>query len=368
MLESHESSMTPISPADRRDAAVSVQRATPTREGVIEAVRQAMELADWKRYVPQGAEVSIKPNLGWDKLIPGSISAPWVVEGVIHAIRGHVGRICLVESDQVVVDVERALVLTGLDAVCRRENVTWVNMSRGPFVRLRQPDRLALRDVEIPEILLRTAVITVPLMKTHNKTTVTGAIKNQWGCLRALRHSFHLVLAEALVDVNLMVQPRFAVMDGTVGLEGNGPKSGMPKEMGLVLASANLVGLDATAARIMSFDPHDIQHLELCSRHGLGSLDGFGMAGVPVSEVAERFVPAAHNAVSWLELALRKSWLRRAVFDTKLLELMSWGARRYYDLWDYSVGSRLRREFFASSPYAAQWSSRGSIAAAPGAR
>jgi uncharacterized protein (DUF362 family) len=278
-----------------------------------------------------------------------------VVEGVIHAIRDHVGPIHLVESDQVVVDVEQALALTRLDSVCRRHGVTWVNMSRGPFVRVRRADRLVLVDAEIPEILFRTVVITVPLMKTHNKTVITGAIKNQWGCLRSLRHNYHLVLSQALVDVNTLVQPRFAVMDATVGLEGDGPKSGKPREVGLVLASANLVGIDATAARIMGFDPRTIDHLRLCGLHGLGSLDEISVVGDGPEAVRCSFQPATHNAVSWLELALRKSAVRRLVFETPLLGVMSWGARRYYDLWDLTVGARVRREFFASSPYAAQW-------------
>lgn len=354
-LQTAGSDLSNLTASERATAGVSVVRAGQTRETVIEDVRRAMELAEWKRYFPAGVPVSVKPNLGWDKLIPGAISAPWVVEGVILAIREHVGKLHLVESDQVVVDAEQALALTRLDQVCRRHGVTWVNMSRGQFVRFKREENLALHDVEIPEILTRTALLTVPLMKTHNKTVITGAIKNQWGCLRSLRHNFHLVLPEALVNVNRLVQPRFAVMDATVGLEGDGPKSGRPKQMGLVLASANLVGIDATAARIMGFDPATIRHLELSSQYGLGSLDGFSLQGVPPRDVQQQFLRATHNAVSWVELALRQSAIRRLVFDTPVLSVMSWGARRYYDLWDWAVGARLRREFFRDSPYADQW-------------
>lgn len=354
-MNTNSSTHEPIAANARSSAAVSIVRTQPMRDVVIRDVRRSMDLAEWKRYVPQGAPVSIKANLGWDKLVPGAISAPWVIEGVIETIREHVGPIYLVESDQVVVDVEKALRISRLDQVCKRMNVTWINMSRGPFVKMRSNDRLVLKNVEIPEVLLRTAVITVPLMKTHNKSTVTGAIKNQWGCLRALRHQFHLELSRALVDVNSLVQPRFAVMDGTIALEGDGPKSGTPKEMGLVLASANLVGMDATAARIMGFDPFQIEHLRLCGAHGLGSLDGFPLIGESVGAVSSPFRRAKHNAVSWVELALRRSAVRALIFDTYALRVMSWGARRYYDLWDYAVGSRLRRELFLRSGYAAQW-------------
>jgi uncharacterized protein (DUF362 family) len=344
-----------LSSEERAGAPVSLARAPGNREAVFAAVSAAMSRANWKNYIPAGTPVSVKPNLGWDKLIPGAISAPWVVEGVIREIKSHVGPIYLVEADQVVVDVEAALRVSRLDEVCREHNVTWVNMSHGAFVRMRGGDRLVLSDVQIHEILTKTALITVPLMKTHNKTTITGAIKNQWGCLQALRHNFHLSLSEALVDVNTLVQPRFAVMDATVGLEGDGPKSGQPKEMGLVLASANLVGLDATAARIMGFDPRQIRHLTLCAEHGLGSTDPERVVGESVEDFKTQFRPATHNAVSWVELSLRKSMVRSLAFETPLLRLLSWGARRYYDIWDLRVGSKLRKEFFRRSPFAKQW-------------
>ncbi len=336
-------------------AIVSVLR---TRAGeVFDSVRQAMELAHWKQFISPNAEVSLKVNLGWDKLIPGAVSAPWVVEGVIRTIREYVNRIYIVESDQVVVDVEAALRKTGLDRVCKECDVEWVNMSRGRFVRVQNAERLVLTDIYIPEILTRTETITLPLMKTHNKTVISGAIKNQWGCLQTLRHSFHLLLSQALVDVNAIVRPRFAVMDGTIALEGNGPKSGRPKEMNLILTSGDLVALDVVAAEVMGFDPDQIEHLQLCAHYGLGIADRkkIIVEGEQLENVKTCFVPARHNPVSWLELALRKSFMRRLAFDTPLFALFCWGARRYYDLWDACKGRRLRDEILRSSGYAAQW-------------
>ncbi|RPI99055.1 MAG: DUF362 domain-containing protein, partial [Chloroflexi bacterium] len=340
----------PRDAVQRTAATVALVRTAPQRERVFEDVQRAMELAHWHDYITAGAEIALKPNLGWDKLIPGAISAPWVVEGVIIALKDYAGKLFMVESNQVVVNVEKVFRLSGMADICRRHNIPWVNMSRGQFVRMRDPERLVLKDVHLPEILTRTELITLPLLKTHNKTTLSGAIKNQWGCLETLRHNFHPVLPEALVDLNTLVRPRFAVMDGTVGLEGDGPKSGRPKEMNVILASANLVGIDSVAARIMGFDPSAVHHLTLCAQHGLGSLPGrFALTGDPVESVAQPFVPAAHNAVSGLEMILRQSFVERLIFKTPLLWIPAWGARRYYDLWDWRVGRKLRREFFARS-------------------
>jgi hypothetical protein len=143
-------------------------------------------------------------------------------------------------------------------------------------------------------------------------------------------------------------------MDGTVALEGDGPKSGVPREVGVVVAGADLVGVDATAARIMGFDPRVIEHLGRCADDGLGSVDPV-VVGDPPPLLERPFTRARHNPVSWLELALRQSTLRRLAFHTPLFHLLCWGARRYYDLWDLGIGRRRRRRFFATSPWTPQW-------------
>ncbi|MCP4897751.1 MAG: DUF362 domain-containing protein [bacterium] len=345
----------PPTALERAQADVALVATGPSHQQVLDSVREAMELANWQHYISRGAAVSLKPNLGWDKLIPGAISAPWVVDAVIKTIRDHVGEIHVVEADQVVLSAKRALCVSGIDAVCERNGVQYHNMSKEPTVRVEGVNRRVLQDVRIPEILTRTELITLPLIKTHNKTDITGALKNQWGCLETLRHHFHLVLSDALADVNSLIQPRFAVMDGTVGLEGDGPKSGIPKEMNLVLAYANLVGIDAIAASLMGFDPSTVDHLKTCAEDGLGSIDGFQIHGESLQDHATAFIPSEHNAVSWLELALRRSTLQRLAFHSPLFPLLCWGARRYYDLWDLFVGRRRRTKFLAKSPYANQW-------------
>jgi len=334
---------------------VSVVRAPAGQ--VQTAVREAMESAGWRSFLREGIPVSIKVNLGWDVFLPGAVSAPWVVEGVISVVKPFAPEVFLVEADQVVSSADRALAQTGLDEVCRRHGVPFVNMSRHGHVRMADPTRLVLRDVELPAVLTQSQLITVPVMKTHNKTVVTGALKNQWGCLPALRHNFHPVLGPALVDINVLTRPRFAVMDATIGLEGNGPKSGTPKEMGLVLASGDLVALDTIAASLMGFDVEWIEHLRLAAEHGLGTCrrEDIEVRGESVEGARSPFRPARHNAVSWIEMLLRQSFVHDLVFRTPLFAACCWGARRYYDLWELLVGRRRRAAVMRSSGYASQW-------------
>jgi uncharacterized protein (DUF362 family) len=339
---------------------VRVPSAAPSRADVLASVQRAMELAHWQEFIPRAAAVALKPNLGWDLFLPGAVTSPWAVEGVVRTIRDWVGQIYVVESDQVVVDVEKAFRLSRLDRVCREHGLTWVNMTREPMRTVALPAGRVLKELTVPEILLRMPVLTVPVMKTHNKTVITGAIKNQWGCLPMFRHNYHLVLNAALADINNVVRPCFAVMDATVGLEGNSPKSGIPKVVNRVLASGDFVALDAVAAKIMGFDPAQIGHLAECVAAGLGvaALNQISTVGDDDLSLNLHFLPAHHNVVSWFELVLRRrAPLRRLFFDTPLFRLCCTLTLAYYAAWYYVLGvGRTRRDgILTATAYGAQW-------------
>ncbi|MBI3782055.1 MAG: DUF362 domain-containing protein [Deltaproteobacteria bacterium] len=339
---------------------VRVAAPTPVRDDVLAGVRRAMELANWREHIPRGADVALKPNLGWDLFLPGATTSPWVLEGVVRTLRDWVGKLYVVESDQVVVDVEKAFRLNRIDRVCRDYDLTWVNMSHMPLITVPLPNGRVLKELQVPEILLRTTLVTVPVMKTHNKTMITGAIKNQWGCLPMFRHNYHLVLDAALADINSVARPRFALMDATIGLEGNSPKSGIPRVVNRLLGSGDPVALDAVAAKIMGFDPPAIGHLQECVAAGLGTLDLDEIAVVGDDDLSLNlhFVPAQHNFVSWMELVLRRRpALRPLFFDTPLFQICCRLTMIYYDVWYYllGIGKRRRDQIVYATGYGAQW-------------
>jgi len=329
----------------------------PVTGDVRDAVRRALLAADWTRFVPAGADVSLKVNLGWDLFIPGSITSPLVAESLIHEIRGHVGRIYMVESDQVLEDIESAFAGSGMAEVCRRNGIEWVNMSRAATVPVDAPDNVVLKRIDVPEILRRTLLITVPVMKTHAKTGITGAIKNQWGCLSKMRHEYHLVLDDALADLNRVMRPALALMDGTIGLEGNGPKSGRPRVADRILCSGDPVALDTVQALAMGIDPATIRHLALCAERGIGVNDParIEVRGLDPRRDAISFRTARHNAVSMVETVLRKSVFKKLFFNTPIFNVCLWGAKRYYRAWTRFYAQGCWNEVRAHPVYGAQW-------------
>lgn len=337
----------------------SIVAVVKVQNSVQEAVRDAMILAEFKQHIERGRAVSLKINLGWDLFIPGSITSPWVIEGVIQTLKDWAGPLYLVESDQVLENIEKAFRKCRLSELCERYGVKWVNMSRSESVRVPVENGTIFSTIELPKILLETQMITIPVMKTHAKTQITGAIKNQWGCISKMRHNYHLVLSDALADINSVIRPAFAVVDATIALEGNGPKSGTPKVVDRILASPDIVAMDTVQATIMGLDASHIEHLQTCAERCLGTnrLEEIEIRGEPDAlQTNLHFRPARHNLVSRVEELCRRSSLKKLVFDTPLFRLMLTGAKLWYLIWFYVVSGRGHWKNIQTHPrYGEEW-------------
>ncbi len=120
-------------------------------------------------------------------------------------------------------------------------------------------------------------IVNLPKMKTHQLTRITGAVKNLFGCIpgqrKALYHvQFQDVMAfcTLLVELNLRLRPRLHVMDGIVAMEGNGPRSGDPRPMRVLILSQDPVALDAVFCRLVALDPAFVPTNVIGHRRGLG--------------------------------------------------------------------------------------------------
>ncbi len=126
------------------------------------------------------------------------------------------------------------------------------------FAEGRQNKRFTISNA----VLESDGVISLSKMKTHAFQRVTGAVKNQFGCIPgALKGEFHVKIpsasdfAKMLIDLNALVHPRLYIMDGVMAMEGNGPRGGDPRKMNVLLFSTDPIALDATMCRLMNIDP-----------------------------------------------------------------------------------------------------------------
>lgn len=127
-------------------------------------------------------------------------------------------------------------------------------------------------------VLKSNGLISMPKLKTHGLTRFTGAIKNQFGCIPGiLKSQFHVKMpdpydfATMLVDLTMLIKPRLYIMDGIMAMEGNGPRSGKPRKLGVLLFSGDPVALDSVACKIIDLDPTFVPTSGPGERAGLGT-------------------------------------------------------------------------------------------------
>ncbi|HIE29783.1 TPA: DUF362 domain-containing protein [Candidatus Poribacteria bacterium] len=118
-------------------------------------------------------------------------------------------------------------------------------------------------------------MINAPIMKTHFNTLVTLGMKNLKGCIRKReKRIFHQMnLDRAIVELNRLLQSDLTIMDATWAMEGMGPAGGAWVDMGLVLASMDVVAIDSVCCHLMGIDPDEVMTLRFAQRTGLGETD-----------------------------------------------------------------------------------------------
>ncbi len=119
-------------------------------------------------------------------------------------------------------------------------------------------------------------VVNLPKFKTHGLMRLTGAVKNLFGCLPGVQKAaFHARLqdegqfGQMLVDLAELIAPRLHIMDGIWGMEGNGPRNGTVRKIGLILIATNPHALDHCVAQLMDLDPGLVPTLKAARERGL---------------------------------------------------------------------------------------------------
>lgn len=171
-------------------------------------------------------------------------------------------------------------------------------------VEVQNPEGKYIKKLKILKPLVEADfVINLPKLKTHGQMVYTGAVKNMFGAIAGItKVEYHFNMkeysrfADTLIDIFLSVKPSLSIMDAIVGMEGPGPSAGIPKEIGVILASENAFNLDMAAVNIININPKSVPILknsierELCP----DDISKIELVGVPIEsvKVKEFDVPA----------------------------------------------------------------------------
>jgi len=266
----------------------ATSRATPAARAVLVAVRDGdratmldralAELGGIQKFVRPGQTVLIKPNIGWD--VPPERAAnthPEVIARLVAHCRD-AGAKSVTIFDNSCDQWERAYANSGIEKAARDAGALVVNGKDESLYRETPiPGGVKLRSVRVHALVLESDVFfNVPVLKHHSGTLMTAAMKNLMGVIWDRGFYHRTDLHQCIADFLTLRQPTLNLVDAYHPMVRNGPRGRTVEdviEMRTLLASTDIVAVDAAAAKLLGHQPADIPHVKLAAAMKLGRMD-----------------------------------------------------------------------------------------------
>jgi len=195
-------------------------------------------------------------------------------------------------------DTEMVLELSGIGDVLREEKIRFVDLNLDSISPVNLVSNYTgLARLFFPKTILNAdLVVSMPKLKAHHWAGVSLSLKNMFGVIPGVKYGWPKNylhwhgIGNSIADIATTIQPGFAIIDGIVGMEGDGPLYGTAVESGIIVMGDNLSAVDGTTTRIMGIYPENIEHLRLMLPHdGTLNSDRILQLGEPISAVQQDF-------------------------------------------------------------------------------
>jgi uncharacterized protein (DUF362 family)/Pyruvate/2-oxoacid:ferredoxin oxidoreductase delta subunit len=247
-------------------------------EEVLGGLRQAITLIGGiENFVKSGDHVLLKPNLLYGKPPEKAVTThPSIIRGMIQIVR-EAGGIPFIGDSPSIGSLMRAAEKAGIRRVAEEARCPLMEFDK-PIVP-KDRDGKFFKHLEIDRSVLEAdVVINLPKWKTHGAMRLTLGVKNLFGCVpgpkKALWHlragESRKVFAQILLDLYRVIQPSLTILDGIVGMEGNGPGSGDAIPLGLILASRDPLSLDQVVCDLLGIPRKSIPTNRVAIEEGMG--------------------------------------------------------------------------------------------------
>ncbi len=273
--------------AEEKSAAAPPVAATVTRP-VLVAVREGGRAAMLDRalaefggigaFVKPGQTVLIKPNIGWD--VPperGGNTHPELVSRLVTLCLG-AGAKSVSIFDNTCDQWQRTYANSGIGPAAEAAGARVVNGKDESLYReVEIPSGVKLRRTKVHSLVLDSDVfLNVPVLKHHSGALMTAAMKNLMGVVWDRRFYHNNDMPQCIADFLTVVRPTLNIIDAYHPMVRNGPRGRSAEDVVLMrtlLASTDIVAVDAAAAKLLGHAPTDVRHVQLAAQLGLGTID-----------------------------------------------------------------------------------------------
>jgi len=215
---------------------------------------------------------------------------PSIIKGMIQIVR-EAGGIPFIGDSPSIGSLEKTAEKAGIKRMADENGCPLMEFNK-PILPPKGVGRF-FKQLEIDESVLKAdVVINLPKWKTHGMMLLTLGVKNLFGCVPGGRKAlWHLkagedrkLFAQMLIDLYRVIRPSLTLLDGIVGMEGNGPGSGDPIPLGLILASRDSLSVDQVVCDLLSLSRRALMTNQVAFEEGMGG-DGIEVVGERLEKV-----------------------------------------------------------------------------------
>ena len=259
-------------------------------------------------FVKEGDKILLKPNLLASESAEKSVTThPIVFEAIISILqeikeKKNIKKISYGDSPGIGKGIFVAQ-KSGISEVAEKLNIEYAYFDEPVGVSFNEGIKEKSFTIAKP-ILEADTIISLPKLKSHALTIMTGAVKNQFGCIPGFRKAeYHLKLPDfddfstMLLDLNKLINPKLYIMDGIMAMEGNGPRSGNPKKLNVLLLSSDAIALDYVASQIISFDYNLIPTIKMGFKLGFSNKGNIEIVGDNIESVKVNDFKKPHKRI-----------------------------------------------------------------------
>lgn len=267
------------------------------------------DLGGMRSWIKTGDRVLLKPNLLMSAVPEKAVvTHPAIVEAVASLVFD-MGATPFIGDSPPLGNLNRVLSKSGYGPFMKKMGIEAVPFTR-KVVREFGEARLYRRIDLAGELFDFDVVINLPKLKTHGQMVLTLAVKNLFGAVIGTdKASWHLragrdveTFAEALVQIYESIRPALSILDGILGMEGNGPNSGEPRHVGIIAASEDAVALDAVVCSLVGYPVEVLRTCVVGERLRVGvadirriTVEGDDLKGFPL----KRFEAPKSVTMTW---------------------------------------------------------------------
>jgi uncharacterized protein (DUF362 family) len=263
-------------------ASVFVAQASSYEEDLTARILEGLKELGFGRARVRGKRVLLKPNLvETNPDAPHINTHPAVIVAAAEAFRRlDAADVFVAEGQGHRRDPWLVLEESGLLDALDRAKLAYTDLNHDDLIR--RPNRLGLTGLKhlvLPRTLEAADLrVSLAKLKTHHWVGCTLSMKNLFGVLPGIHYGWpknvlhQRGIEQSIVDINATAGFDLAIVDGVVGMEGDGPILGTPRPAGVLVMGESFPAVDATCARIMGLRVRAVRYLMEASHRGLGPI------------------------------------------------------------------------------------------------